>query len=105
MFTIATYVALSFKDKKVRATVIALYILRATGDIIFLLTGFQKILLFTPNFLETFIIFYLAFVFATKKNNGKVMAADSTHPGSNLNYNTVSRVYAPCLKSPALGSF
>lgn len=67
MFTIATYVAMTFKDQRVKWTVLALYILRTSGDIIFFTTGFQKILLFTPNFLETFLIFYLAYVWATKR--------------------------------------
>lgn len=67
MFTIATFVALSFKDRLVKNTVVALYLLRAIGDIIFFTTGQQQILLFTPNFLETFLLFYLGYTKVTGK--------------------------------------
>jgi len=74
MFSVAFYTSLFWKDKVARKISIIVFAMRGAGDIIFFTTGFQKILLFTPNIFETLFLFYLFYV----KFSGKKILYSST---------------------------
>jgi uncharacterized membrane protein YjjP (DUF1212 family) len=66
--SLAFAVSLLWKNSWAKKSAIILYVLRALGTILFLVTASRSWLFFFPNFFEYFFLFQLGFLFLFKKN-------------------------------------
>lgn len=65
--SLAAYTTFSWIDKIAQKISIALFTYRALGIFLFIVTYNRKLLFLFPNFFENFFLFYLIYLFFTKK--------------------------------------